>query len=336
MTDEPVFFGSVAPLDEDAAWDARVSRWHILAQRLRGNRQLVAGAAFLGVFVAVAVAALLRYGAALGNLPVSIPYAAGVNPPGPSWAHPFGVMNGVGIEVLPALVRATPIDLALIGGIVALAVTIGVILGSYAALVGGPADALVTGATDILVGVPPFFLVMVLFLGLQAYLLSTSYLLVFGILFAVVLWPYHARPVRARALQVAGEPYVESVRATGGTTGRILVRHVIPNSLYPVMAQIPVDVYNILFVLTVFPFLGCFGGGAAGFYQYLTILPQTVYPEWGYLLAAGACYGWSPLAAVNHWWMYTFPALVIIAFGIAVTLTCDGFDRFLSGVRRST
>ncbi|MCI4339673.1 MAG: ABC transporter permease subunit, partial [Thermoplasmata archaeon] len=229
--------------------------------------------------------------------------------------------------------QATPIDLALIGGSILLAVAAGLLLGAYAGLVGGPVDLAVTLVSDLLATVPPFFFVMVLFLGLQPFIHPPSYLWVFAVLYALVLWPYHARPVRARAQQVAGEPYVEAARAAGAGTGRLLGRHVIPNSLSPLLAQIPVDVYNFLFVLTVFPFLGCFG---SGFFQDLTPLPLVaggIYPEWGYILATGACVGWSPLNELNHWWMYAFPAIVVVLFGIAVALVCDGTERLLAGAR---
>jgi peptide/nickel transport system permease protein len=148
-----------------------------------------------------------------------------------------------------------------------------------------------------------------------------------------VLWPYYARPVRARAERVAREPYVEASRAAGASSTRLLTRHVLPNSLYPVFAQIPIDVYNIFFVLTVFPYLGCISlrtGGSAG-YAWLTPLPTIPFPEWGTILAVGACYGWQPIWNLNFWWMYAFPAAAIVLFGIAMALTCDGMEQLLHG-----
>ena len=328
--------GEPLPAEVDAAWEVRV-RWStLLRQRLRGNYQLFVGLALLAGFVAVGLGEALAYGRSLDQLAIVPAYANNLYPPGPSWAHPFGIDTGVGIDLFPAVLQATPIDLALVGGSIILAALLGLFVGAYAGLAGGVADGIVTAAGDVVVGVPPFFLVLVLFLGLQPFTAVRDYLLLFGLLFVAVLWPYHARPVRARAQQVAAEPYIESARAAGATPARLLWRHIIPNSIYPIFAQLPIDVYNFLFVLTVFPFLGCFGGGAGGLYAYLTPLPATVYPEWGLLLASGACYGWSPLAEVNFWWMYAFPAATIVLFGIAVTLACDGFERYLTGIRRPT
>jgi peptide/nickel transport system permease protein len=326
LREEPL--DDAEPLGEE--WELR-KPWYIrLRERTRGNAPLLIGSVLLLGFLVAGLTAWVHFGNALFTLVQNTVLGEEITPPGPERAHPFGVIGTLGVDGLSALWQATPIDLVLIGGSVLLAVSIGLFLGAYAGFKGGPVDLAVTFCTDLLTTVPPFFLVMVLFLGLQPFLLPPSFLPIFGLLYAVVLWPYHARPVRARALQVAGETYVEAARAAGATDGRLLRRHVIPNSIFPVLAQIPVDVYSFLFVLTVFPFLHCLSGSL---FANLSPLPTSAYPEWGYLLGAGACYGWSPISETNHWWMYAFPAAVVVLFGIAVALSCDGLERVLSGSR---
>ncbi len=314
------------------AWATSSTRLERLRTRLAGNPQLVVGLLLLVGFLAAGVSAWLHFGGHLTGL-YRIPAYEGVSaPPGPSLAHPFGVMGNLGVDELTALWQATPLDLVLIGATVGLSASMGVLLGSYAGLAGGAVDVAITEVSDLLVGVPPFFFVMVLFLGLERFLRSPLYLPVFVLLFAFVLFPYHARPVRARALEVAGEPYVESARAAGAGTRRLLFRHVLPNSTAPVLAQLPIDVYNFLFVLTVFPFLSCLGGGTGNaLFSLITPLPSPTFPEWGFLLAQGACAGWSPLASLDYPWMYAFPAAVIVLFGLSVTLAADGLERYLAG-----
>ncbi|MGI0132639.1 MAG: ABC transporter permease [Thermoplasmata archaeon] len=307
-----------------------------LALALRTNPGLTAGVTLLAVFGGVAAYALARFGAALEILQVDPSTAQQLPPPGPSWAHPFGIAYESGADVLLAIVQATPIDLALVGGILLAALLVGVVLGGWAGLRGGRIDGTVTFFSDLIAVVPPFFLVLVLFLGIQRAIPPQWGIPSFGILFAFVLWPYYARPVRAMARAVASETYVEAARASGAGGRHVLVRHVLPNSLSPALAQLPVDVYNIFFVLTVFPFLGCFGGGGGGTFDTLTPLPRTTYPEWGALLANGACYGWSPIAGADFWWMYAFPAAVIVVFGAAVALTADGLERHLRRGREGT
>jgi ABC-type dipeptide/oligopeptide/nickel transport system permease subunit len=296
---------------------------------LRTNASLVAGIILLGLFAAVGVYSLVHWGKGLEELPGNLTLGEEIPPAGPSWAHPFGIMHLTGVDLFSALVQATPIDLALVGGILAISLWVGVFVGGYAGLAGGLLDWVITFVSDLLVVVPPFFLVLVIFLGIQRGVPPAWALPVFAAIFAAVLWPYYARPVRARARQVAQETYVEAARASGAPRSRLLWRHVLPNSLYPAMAQLPVDVYNIFFVLTVFTFLGCFGSGAGGYFVTLTPLPRSLYPEWGSLLANGACFGWSPLSGSDFWWMYAFPAATIVLFGVAVALTADGVERHL-------
>jgi peptide/nickel transport system permease protein len=302
----------------------------------RTNLPLAVGTLLLAGFGLVACAAVLLYGPNLAVLPEDPTLAALVRPPGPTLAHPFGVEGGIGVDVMRALFQATPWDLALVGGPILLAVAVGLLLGAYAGAQGGAADGVVTFGADLLIGVPPFFLVIVLFLGVQHLIPISDGMLAFVLLFAFVLWPYYARPVRARAQQVAQLGYVEAARAAGAPRGRLLARHVIPNSVFPVLAQVPVDVYNVFFVLTVYQYLGCFagpGGFGGRSLAVLSPLPSANFPEWGYLLAQGVCGGWSPLAGSDFWWMYAFPAATILLFGLAVTLTCDGLQRALSRSR---
>ncbi|MCI4330858.1 MAG: ABC transporter permease subunit [Thermoplasmata archaeon] len=320
----------------EALWEGGGHSTSVLSQRLRATPSIWVGGGLLSAYILVGVAAVLAYGDSLTQMTLNPFLGEMLPPPGPSHGHPFGVMGGTGIDLLDAILRATPVDLALLGGILGSAVGIGVVLGAYAGYDAGIADDLVTFVGDIVGSVPPFFLVLVLFLGVQQLVPPDQGVTVFGCLFAIVLWPYYARPVRARAQQVSHEAYIEAAQASGASRPWMLARHVIPNSFYPVLAQIPVDVYNVFFVLTVFPFLGCFGGGAGHFYATLTPLPSTsVYPEWGNLLATGACEGWSFLAQLDWWWMYTFPALAILGFGIAVALSCDGVEKVLRAGRIS-
>jgi peptide/nickel transport system permease protein len=173
--------------------------------------------------------------------------------------------------------------------------------------------------------VPPFFLVIIFFVGLYNFVPVQDALYLFVLLFGAVLWPYYARPVRARAESVTAEPYVEAAHSVGSSRPRTLLRHVLPNALDPVFAQIPIDVYQVFFVLTVFPFLGCLSASNPGSkFAWVTPLPTSNFPEWGNLLAQGACYGISTSDLAHFWWMLLFPALVLLLFGVAIALTTDG------------
>jgi peptide/nickel transport system permease protein len=319
--------------------DAEVERWlrpgqelRWFARRLTGNPTLLTGFAILGFYLAAALAALAYYGSSLTTPPSRVAWAEAFPPPGPQLAHPFGVMNGLGVDVFGEVARAVPVDLAIVAVALGSAMTVGVLLGAYAGIRGGAVDFLVTFAADVEAGMPPFFFVIVLYSGVELFVPPTIRLEVFPLFFGAVLWPYYARPVRVVSKQLIGEPFVESARAAGATRRHLLLRHVIPNALYPALAQVPVDLYNIFFVLTIFPYLGCSAGGIFGL---LSPLPNPFFPEWGSLLAQGTCYGFSIAAPPGFWWAYLFPAAAIILFGLGVTLACDGVERLLSTRRRA-
>jgi peptide/nickel transport system permease protein len=319
---------ATSPEEDEARWSDPAFRRGRRLERLRRNPSLLAGLAILGGFAAVGLGALLWWGNGLANLPTDTAIAVTLNPSGPSPGHPLGVINGVGVDVLSGLLRATPFDLGLVGGPILMAAVVGGILGTCAGFFQGWVDLLVTGAADVLVGIPSFLLIFVLYFGVVRWVPIPDRLLVFGVLFGAILWPYYARPVRAIALEVSGERYVEAARAAGATRRRLVLRHVLPNSLSPVFAQAPVDVYTVFFVLTVFPYLVCSNGPS---FSALTVLPTTAFPEWGNLLALGTCHGWSFLAGLDFWWMYLFPLATIVAFGIGISLLCDGADQYVSG-----
>ena len=300
--------------------------------RTRRNPGLLAGLGLLGAFVGAAAFSIERYGGGRNAPPVDFAVANLVGlAPGPSPQHLLGTDRGLGVDVLSAILRATPNDLAIVGTILLLAAVTGLLAGGWAGLAGGAADLAVLWSADLLVGVPPFFLVIVLFLGVAPLAPPGDSLAVFALLFAVVLWPYYARPVRAVAQRTAAEPFVESARAAGAGADRLLFRHILPNSLFPVLAQLPVDVFNVFFVLTVFPYISCLSPSA---FAPLSVTPSALYPEWGSLLGYGACYGWSILPELDAWWSYVFPAATIFLFGLMVVLLCDGLDRQLGAGRR--
>jgi peptide/nickel transport system permease protein len=332
------------PPTEEVDWNRTTRPNRHIVERLLANPGLLVGLVVLAGYGGVALVALLHFGANLGNLPFASELARPVNPAAPSPSHPFGVVwivylnpagriSWYGFDLFDAVFRATPVDVTLLGGTIGGALLIGLTLGATAGYGSRGLEISIVNAAYILVGVPPFFLVLILFAGLGAFVNPDQLLPVLGIAFAAVLWPYYAIPVRARARQVATEPFVEAARAGGASRRRILVRHILPNSFSPVLAQVPIDVYNILFVLTVFPFLTCLNPYLFGTIVVLPNFPFP-YPEWGYLLANGACNSNSNiLLNYGYWWMYTFPALAILGLGLGVALVCDGMATFVRGAR---
>jgi ABC-type dipeptide/oligopeptide/nickel transport system permease subunit len=297
----------------------------------------------LAVYLVAALSALVVFRASLDQLPANLVWVPLENPVGPSAAHPFGVMAGFGTDLLDAIWRATPWDLGIVAGILAIDVSLGFFLGAIAGLdEGGPVDAAVTFVGDSLGTIPTFLLAVVVIAGLLTVAPKTVGLSVFVVVFGIILWPTLSRTVRERARIIAHEPYVEAARASGASFPRLLLRHVMPNSVGPVLAQVPLDVAPIFFVLSAFPwYYNCELPGGPPVPPFTTPppylvpylpafspLPSPSFPEWGYLLGFGTCEGFSFPGGFDYWWMYLFPLLAIVGLGVALGLLCDGIERW--------
>lgn len=295
------------------------------------------GAGLLALYAVAGVSALFVFRGSLGQLSTNPAWVPPFNPIAPSWAHPFGVLPGFGTDLFQAIWQATPWDLGIVAGILAIDATIGLLLGTLAGLnEGGILDTFVVFLIDSLGSIPSFILVIVVFAGLDVVAPGAAGLPVFVLVFGVVLWPTTARLVRERARAIVHEPYIEASRASGASSGSLLVRHIIPNSLGPILAQMPLDVAPIFFVLSAVPwFYNCGDGHPAAGVGYLlpavppfSPLPSASFPEWGFLLGFGTCEGFQTLGTFQDWWMFLFPLLAILVLGLAVGFLCDGIDRW--------
>ena len=314
-----------------------------LARRPLGPRLWV-GLVLLALYLAAALSALVVFRHSLFQLSVTpswIPPPAILAPiRGPSLAHPFGILPGLGVDLFSALWQATPFDLAIVSSILALDALLGWLLGTLAGMhEGGLLDSLVTFVGDSLGSIPSFFLVIAVFAGLATVAPSDSDRLPSGLLCGLLLCPPTARSTRDRARLVAREPFLEASRAAGARPSQRNFLHLLPNSLSPLLAQIPIDIAPIFFVLTVFPWFWDCGSGphantgvfwlVAGLPPY-SPLPSATFPEWGNILAVGTCEGLPYVTGANYWWMYLFPLLAIVGLGVAVALLCDGVDQRLT------
>jgi ABC-type dipeptide/oligopeptide/nickel transport system permease subunit len=288
----------------------------------------------------VGVSAVFVFGSSLDQIRVTVPWQNPIPARPPTWAHPFGILPGFGTGLFTALWKATPWDLVIVGGILSIDVGLGLVLGGIAGFTeGGVLDTAITFVGDALTSIPAFFLVLVAFAGLSTIVASAVGFPAFIVIFGLLLWPTIARTVRERARVVAHEPFVEASRAAGASSTRLVVRHILPNSLGPVLAQAPLDVAPVFFVLSVFPwFYNCIGptpspghnpppGYLIPYLPPFSPLPSPLFPEWGYLLGFGTCEAFNIPGGFDYWWMYLFPLLAIALLGFAIALVCDGLER---------
>jgi peptide/nickel transport system permease protein len=220
----------------------------------------------------------------------------------PSLQHLFGT-DQVGRDVFSRVLygaRVSPF-VALLVQLIACAV--GIPLGVIAGYFGGVGDEVIMRITDVFLAFPSLLLALAFATVLPPSLTSLT------IAIAITWWPWYTRLIRGQAASVAGRPYVEACRALGIPSWRILVRHVLPNSVTPLIVQVSLDFGGVILTASALSFLGL---GA-----------QDPTPDWGLMVAEGENY------FTTQWWLVTFPGLAILLTALAFTLLGDGLRDVL-------
>ena len=214
-----------------------------------------------------------------------------------SLAHPLGV-DSLGRDMLGMVVLALSLDLGSAVVIVASALVIGIVLGGVAGFIGGKLDELIMRVTDIFLAFPA----LILALGVAAALGRSLINLVLALM--IVRWPISVRLIRGQVLIEREKPYVEALKALGVGRWRTILRHIIPNSIFPVLVQASLDIGNVILTFAALSFLGFA-------VDYFT-------PELGRMVLDGQNFIQSnPL-------LITYPVLVIFITALAFNLLGDG------------
>lgn len=220
----------------------------------------------------------------------------------PSWSHPFGT-DEFGRDVLSRVIYGTRISLLMGLIVVVLGTLLGGLVGAIAGYRGGRIDELLMRFTDVFFAFPPMLLPMMVVVVLKPSLVNTAIALV------ITWWPAYARLVRGQVLSVKQLGYVESARVLGVGPWRLLRRHILPNSISPVLVMATMDVG---FAILTAAGLGFLGLGAQ---------PPTA--EWGAMTSAGLG------TMLNAWWAPLFPGLAIALVVLAFNLLGDELQSAL-------
>jgi peptide/nickel transport system permease protein len=262
--------------------------------RFRRNRLAVVGLVVVGLLVIMAIVG-----------PYVVPYPAdttgAIHPEAqlqpPSAAHLFGT-DDIGDDILSRVVVGSRLSL-MVGVIVLVIGTgIGVPLGAAAGYFGGKTDVIVMRVTDIFLTIPALILALAIAAALGPSLRNAMLAIAF------VWWPGYCRLTRGQFLALRQRTYVESARVIGAGDGRIIFRHILPNTLTPIMVKMSMD---IGFAILTAAALGFIGVGAQ---------PPT--PEWGAMVSLGRKF------LPNWWWYSTFPGLAIFVTVFAFNMLGDG------------
>ena len=263
---------------------------------LRENRLLAIG---LLMALAIVVVGLLA--------PVLAPSAPEATHPlqtlhAPSAAHWFGT-DQLGRDLYSRVLFGTRISPVIAFLVLAISCGVGIPLGIVAGYYGGLVDEVIMRITDVFLAFPALLLALALAAVLPPSLGSVT------LAVSVTWWPWYTRLVRGQAASVAGRPFVEGAKASGVSDLRILLRHVLPNSLTPLVVQVSLDVSAVILTVSALSFLGL---GA-----------QDPTPEWGLMVSQGQLY------FPGQWWLVTFPGLAIVMTAVAFNLLGDGLRDVL-------
>lgn len=267
------------------------SRRGAIARVVRGNLLAVLG----GLVVLVVVLLAILAPAISPYDPLDMNLEGSLQPP--SREHPLGT-DSYGRDLLSRIIHGSRVTL--LAGTVALSIALvaGLSVGLVAGYVGGTVDLLLMRAMDALLSFPPILLAIAL---LSVFGPSTvNAMLALGIVYT----PQLARLVRSTTLTTQAELYVTAARAVGVPGWKIMLRHVLPNAIPPVIVQTSAMFAYAIVAVATLSFLG------------LGTQPPT--PDWGEMVSTGRSY------LQEAYWVALFPALAIMLFVTAVNLLGDG------------
>jgi peptide/nickel transport system permease protein len=271
-------------------------------RRFRRHRLALAGAVILGV---IALAVLL--GPLLYSVPINdIDFGAKLQ--GPSWKHPLGT-DDLGQDLLARMLYGGRISLAVGLAAMLIAVVAGTIIGAVAGMSRGAVDAALMWVTDLFLSLPQLpMLLLIIYLFRDA--LKSVFGLEVGIFLLIVAvtggfrWMPVARLVRAQFLSLREKEFVEAARALGASPVRLVVRHILPNALGPVIVAGTIDVAAAIIFESTLSFLGL------GF-------PPDV-PSWGRILYDAKDH----LDIAAHWAL--IPGMAIFLTVLSINYLGDG------------
>ena len=217
----------------------------------------------------------------------------------PNRTHIFGT-DHLGRDILTRVLHGARISVTIAVIILVVSGSIGTLIGIVAGYFGGGIDNVLMRITDIFLAFPRLILAMAVAAALGRSLNNVVLAVAF------TTWTIFARLARGQAMAVKEEDYIEAARASGATNRRILLVHVLPLCISPVIIQGTISMGGIILVVAGLGFIG-FGA-------------QPPTPEWGVMVSDGRNY------LPTGWWACVFP-------GLAIMFTVLGFNLLGDGVR---
>lgn len=269
------------------------SQWKDIWRRLRRNKLAMFGMILVLLLIVAAVFAkqLAPYDPAQQDLIHKLEM--------PSRAHLLGT-DDYGRDILSRIIYGGRISLLVAILAIAFSLVAGGILGVSAGYFGGVYDGVIMRVMDVMMAIPGFLLAVCVSSALGTGVQNTAIAIGIGCV------PGYARLMRALVLSIRDQEYVEAARITGSSDWRIMLKHIVPNILSPIIVESTLRIGACILMISSLSFIG------------LGVQPPDA--EWGSMLSAGRQY------IRTFWPIVTFP-------GLAIMVTLFGFNLFGDGLR---
>ena len=298
--------GSVPQLKLDELETPPLTLGQLTWRRFRRHRMAIFGVVALIMLILYSFGGALFFTEAYANHTDT-----GERLQAPSRTHPFGT-DTVGRDILARTIYGGQISIMIGLTAMMVEVLVGVMIGSMAGFFGGSIDSILMRFTEAVFVIPQIFLLLVMakFFGtsignisLLGRTFSGSVIIIIFII-GLTSWPYLARIVRAEFLSLKSNDFVLAARATGTSTRDIIFRHILPNSMAPIIVAATLGVANAIALEAYISFLG------------LGVRPPTA--TWGNMLEGAYNY------IETAWWLWLFPGFLISLIVLAINFVGDG------------
>ena len=271
----------------------------LLLRNVEATIGLVIVAIYIGVGLAAAISGLLRFQITPYD---PLQQNTGVSLGAPSISHYFGT-DFLGRDVFSRVVASIPNGLVASFCVVAVAITVGALIGAVAAFKGGLFDELLMRFTDVIFALPALVIAMVIAVALGPGLTHMMIALM------VIWWPPYARVARGEALRISQQNYIAAAKFAGQRTVTILLKHVLPNISITMLVYATLDVATVVLTYAGLSYLG------------LSVRPPI--PDLGEMISTSQDY------LIIAPWLPVIPGVVIAILVIGFCLLGDGIRDVL-------
>lgn len=286
--------------NEEVYEPSKATQFFVVWRKLKKSKLALIGSILVMFFVIVALFAGIIS-------PYSLEYGQFRELQPPSTRNLLGT-DSFGRDVLTLVIHGARISLLVGIGAVLIELLIGLSIGMASGYFGGKIDEILMRLTDVILSLPTLMLLI-----LAVSMFQVRGILIITVIMGTLGWPFMARVVRSEFLSLKESTFVEAARAMGASSKRIILRHILPNTLSMIIVLVTIDIPDYIFYEATLSFLG-FGDPASA--------------SWGNLVELG----W--LTMRTAWWVAVFAGLGVFFASLGFNLLGDGLrDAFDIKVR---